>query len=101
MPSANPSSGAAPLTVAFSGSASTDPEGGALTYAWDFDGNGTDDATTATASHTYTTAGTYQARLRVTDPGGLRQQDRHDHGRQHGARPYHLPPRASPIPWAT
>ena len=71
VPSANPTSGAAPLAVSFSGTASTDPEGGTLTYAWDFDGNGTDDATTATASHTYTTAGTYQARLRVTDPGGL------------------------------
>ena len=70
VPSANPTSGAAPLAVAFSGTASSDPEGGALTYAWDFDGNGTDDATTATANFTYTTVGTYAARLRVTDPGG-------------------------------
>jgi PKD repeat protein len=70
-PTATPTSGAAPLAVQFSGTGSTDPEHGALTYAWDFDGNGTDDATTATASFTYTAAGTYQARLRVTDPGGL------------------------------
>ncbi len=69
-PSATPTSGAAPLAVAFSGTASSDPEGGALTYAWDFDGNGTDDATTATANFTYTTVGTYAARLRVTDPLG-------------------------------
>ena len=71
-PSATPTSGAAPLAVAFSGTASSDPEGGALTYAWDFDGNGTDDATTATANFTYTTVGTYAARLRVTDHAGPR-----------------------------
>ena len=69
-PQATPTSGAAPLTVNFNGSTSSDPEGGALTFAWDFDGNGTDDATTAVASHTYTNPGTYLARLRVTDPGG-------------------------------
>lgn len=69
--SANPTSGSAPLTVNFSGTASTDPEGGALTYSWDLDGNGTfGDATGATASRTYTTAGTYTPALRVTDPQG-------------------------------
>ena len=57
--------------MAFSGTGSTDPESGTLTYAWDFDGNGTDDATGATTSFTYTIVGTYVARLRVTDPGGL------------------------------
>ncbi|GAA0232328.1 PQQ-dependent sugar dehydrogenase [Saccharothrix mutabilis subsp. mutabilis] len=69
--SANPTSGSAPLTVNFSGTASTDPEGGALTYSWDLDGNGTfGDATGATTSRTYTTAGTYTPALRVTDPQG-------------------------------
>ena len=67
---ANPTSGGAPLTVNFSGSGSSDPEGGALTYAWDFDSNGTDDATGVTTSHTYASGGTYLARLRVTDPRG-------------------------------
>jgi uncharacterized repeat protein (TIGR01451 family) len=67
---ANPTSGATPLTVSFSGSGSSDPEGGLLTYAWDFDGNGTDDATGVTTSTTYSTPGTYLARLRVTDPEG-------------------------------
>jgi uncharacterized repeat protein (TIGR01451 family) len=71
VPAAVPTSGSAPLAVAFDGRGSTDPENGTLTYAWDFDGNGTDDATTAQANHTYTTGGTYAARLRVTDPGGL------------------------------
>jgi glucose/arabinose dehydrogenase/PKD repeat protein len=67
--SASPTSGAAPLTVAFNGTASSDPDGDALTFAWDLDGDGAfDDATTATASFTYTQAGSYVASLRVTDP---------------------------------
>ena len=69
--SANPTSGAAPLTVAFDGTASSDPDGDALTYAWDLDGDGAfDDGTAATASFTYTQAATYTATLRVTDPSG-------------------------------
>ena len=69
--SANPTSGPAPLTVAFDGTASSDPDGGALTYAWDLDGDGAfDDGTAATASFTYTQAATYAATLRVTDPSG-------------------------------
>ena len=70
VPAANPTSGPAPLAVAFDGRGSTDPENGTLTYAWDFDGNGSDDATTAQTNHTYPTAGTFLARLRVTDPLG-------------------------------
>ncbi len=69
-PQANPTSGTVPLTVNFNGSTSSDPEGGTLSFAWDFDGNGTDDSTSPVVSHTYTNPGTYQARLRVTDPGG-------------------------------
>jgi len=69
--SASPTSGQAPLTVQFTGSGSTDPESGPLTYAWDFDGNGTDDVSTANPSFTYTSPGTFLARLRVTDSGGL------------------------------
>ncbi|WP_327584007.1 PQQ-dependent sugar dehydrogenase [Nonomuraea sp. NBC_00507] len=64
------SSSGAPLTVAFDASGSTDAEPGALTYEWDFDGDGTFDATGATATHTYTELGQYVARLRVTDSGG-------------------------------
>jgi glucose/arabinose dehydrogenase/PKD repeat protein len=68
---ANPTNGAAPLTVAFDGSASSDPDGDALGYAWDLDGDGAfDDAAAATASFTYTQPGTYVARLQVTDPSG-------------------------------
>ena len=64
------SSGQAPLTVTFNGSTSVDPEGGTLTYQWDFDGDGTFDATGVTASHTYPANGQFQARLKVTDPLG-------------------------------
>jgi glucose/arabinose dehydrogenase len=71
--SADPiSSSSAPLTVSFSGTGSSDPEGSALTYEWDFNGDGTFDATGATASHTYTALGAYTARLRVTDAEGRR-----------------------------
>ncbi len=69
--SATPAAGAPPLAVNFNASASSDPDGDQLTYAWDFDGNGTTDATGRTTSHTYTQSGSYEARLRVTDQGGL------------------------------
>lgn len=67
----NTTSGATPLTVNFDGSASSDPEGGALSYSWDLNGDGVyGDATTPTTSYTYTTSGDRTARLRVTDPEG-------------------------------
>jgi uncharacterized repeat protein (TIGR01451 family) len=69
--SGQPTSGSAPLTVAFSGAGSSDPEGGALSYAWDLDGDGAfDDATVVGPSWTYTSPGTFTVRLRVTDVGG-------------------------------
>ncbi|SEG39979.1 Glucose/arabinose dehydrogenase, beta-propeller fold [Thermomonospora echinospora] len=64
------SSSEAPLTVKFDASKSTDTEEGPLTYDWDFDGDGTFDASGVTATHTYTELGLYYARLRVTDSGG-------------------------------
>lgn len=70
--SATPSSGPAPLTVAFDGRGSHDLDpGDTLRFAWDTDGDGQfDDAATPTASHTYTAEGTVTARLRVTDGAG-------------------------------
>ena len=68
---ANPTSGAAPLQVSLSGAGSSDPEGGALTYAWDFTNDGTTDATGVSTSFTYQQAGTYTAKLTVTDPQSL------------------------------
>lgn len=68
---ANPTSGPAPLTVAFSGSGSSDPDGDTLTYAWDLDADGAfDDGAAVTASHTYTQPGSHVATLRVTDTSG-------------------------------
>ncbi len=55
--------------VAMSGAASTDPDGDALTYVWDFGDGQT--AYGATASHTYAQNGVYTVRLVVTDIRGL------------------------------
>ncbi|HLL64883.1 MAG TPA: SMP-30/gluconolactonase/LRE family protein [Micromonosporaceae bacterium] len=71
--SATPTAGAAPLTVAFDAANSTDPDGGdggRLSYEWDFTDDGTVDATTVTASHTYPDEGSFTARLRVRDGAG-------------------------------
>jgi glucose/arabinose dehydrogenase len=70
--SASPTSGAAPLTVAFDGSGSNDLDAGdVLSYAWDLDGDGQfDDSTAIAPTHTYTVAGTVTARLRVADQHG-------------------------------
>lgn len=65
--SATPSSGAAPLTVTFDGSQSTDSFGTVTSWAWAF-GDGTVGAG-VTTTHVYTTPGTYTATLTVTDNG--------------------------------
>ena len=68
----SPTTGPAPLTVAFNGSGSSDPDAGdTLSYAWDLDGDGAyDDSTAVGATYTYTSQGTYTAGLRVTDNHG-------------------------------
>ncbi len=53
------------LTCTFNGSGSSDPDGGVVSWAWDFG-----DATSgsgASVSHTYPAGGTYPAQLTVTD----------------------------------
>jgi glucose/arabinose dehydrogenase len=68
---ASPTNGPAPLAVSFDGTGSTDPEGKPLSYSWDLNGDGIfGDATSSTASYTYTTTGVYHPSLRVTDDQG-------------------------------
>ncbi|WP_199430141.1 ThuA domain-containing protein [Qaidamihabitans albus] len=70
--SATPTSGQAPLEVSFDPAGTGDADGGELTYAWDFDGDGTTDSTEAgPVSHTFTGTGQYSAKLSVTDSTGL------------------------------
>jgi len=63
--STNPSSGEEPLPVSFDGTAST---GDITSYDWDF-GDGAH-ATGQTVQHEYTKAGTYSARLTISDTNG-------------------------------
>lgn len=66
--SATPSTGVAPLSVTFDGSASTAPNGTVNSWMWSF-GDGAS-GTGALITHVYTTAGTYQATLKVSDSTG-------------------------------
>ena len=65
---AAPTSGSAPLLVAFDASASEDSDGEITGYVWDF-GDGTK-GTGVQPSHTYTSAGAFEVSLRVTDDQG-------------------------------
>jgi glucose/arabinose dehydrogenase len=69
---ADVTSGAAPLTVGFDGSASSDPDAlDTLTYNWDFgDGTASIDTTAATVTHLYSAPGTFTATLTVRDNHG-------------------------------
>jgi PKD repeat protein len=66
---ATPASGFVPLTVSLNGSGSYDTDATNIItqYQWDFDNNGSVDATGATTSHVYATAGDYVCKLTVTD----------------------------------
>jgi len=63
-----PTSGVVPLNVAFDGSNSSDADGSIVSYTWNFADGAT--ASGVTANHTYSTPGTFTARLTVTDNQG-------------------------------
>ncbi|RJQ50671.1 MAG: hypothetical protein C4526_11360 [Nitrospiraceae bacterium] len=74
---ADPYSGRAPLTVAFTVNVS-DIDGNITGYEWDFDGNGKIDAATTTnqISHTYRHSKRYSPRVRVIDDQGGKAESR-------------------------
>jgi len=60
-----PYSGETGMEIRFDGSASSDPDGDSLTYAWDFgDGN---TGSGATPTHSYASSGVYEVSLIVND----------------------------------
>jgi glucose/arabinose dehydrogenase/chitodextrinase len=65
---ANPTIG-----VFFDGTSSSDPDGEALSYRWDFGDGAT--STAAKPGHVYQAAGAYTATLTVTDPRGASATD--------------------------
>ncbi|GAB4269490.1 MAG: hypothetical protein Kow0092_23570 [Deferrisomatales bacterium] len=67
---AEPTIGKVPLTVAFDATASLDPAGEGLSYAWAFDDGST--ARGARVEHTFARVGTYAVTLTVTDARGRR-----------------------------
>ncbi|WP_349309732.1 PKD domain-containing protein [Microbacterium sp. MM2322] len=66
------------LTTEVNGTGSTDTDGNIVSYAWQFGDPAGSTATGATASHTYTSAGTYTVRLTVTDDDGATATVTHD-----------------------
>jgi len=65
---ADPTSGLAPLSVRFTGSASTDPDDDPLSFSWMFGDGGA--STAADPAHAYAANGVYQAALTVDDGRG-------------------------------
>lgn len=67
-PTAVFSSSCTDLACSFDGTGSSDPDGTIASFTWDFGDGST--ASGGTTAHTYASAGTYTARLSVTDDGG-------------------------------
>ncbi len=63
---ASPRNGSAPLTVHFTNTSQGNP----VSWAWDFDNNGTIDSTEQNPTYTYNAAGNYTVKLTVTGLGG-------------------------------
>ncbi|MEK7171664.1 MAG: PKD domain-containing protein, partial [Patescibacteria group bacterium] len=61
----------APFDVIFDATASKDPNDNIVEYSWDFNGDKKTDDANATTSYKFTTAGTYNVTLTVTDSSNL------------------------------
>jgi PKD repeat protein len=68
---ATPTSAQTGVQIHFQDNGSSDPDGTITSYEWDWDNNGTYDASGADVYHTWATAGIYNVQMRVTDNGGL------------------------------
>ncbi len=70
----SPAAPVAGQPVTFDGSGSSDTDGTIANYEWDLDGDGIFEVSgpAPTTSRTYTAAGTFNARLRVTDSDGTK-----------------------------
>lgn len=56
-----------PLTISFDASSSSDPDNDALTYSWDFNGDGVEDSSVMKPQFVYSSDGNFTASLTVTD----------------------------------
>jgi len=65
-----PGGAKAGASVAFDGGPSFDFDGEIVSYAWDFDGDGKTDATGKTASYVFSSSGSHDVSLTVTDDDG-------------------------------
>ena len=65
---ATPTSGVAPLEVFFNGSSSSDSDGSIISYQWDFKDGATGSG--QTINHTFSSTGSYNIRLTITDNEG-------------------------------
>lgn len=81
--SSTPRCGTAPLTVTFSASSVPPPD----TYAWDLDGDGQTDDTTATPAFPYMDPGFYTVSVTVTTCGGTGSRTEIDFVRVHAPAP--------------
>jgi hypothetical protein len=61
---------AAPATVAFDASGSSNPSSAIVEYAWDFGDGATAVTSAPTTEHTYTVGGAFDARVTLTDAAG-------------------------------
>lgn len=67
----SPASPVVGTPVVFNATSSYDPDGVIVSYQWDLNGDGTTDSSGATGQVIYSTPGTAQVRLTVTDNSGL------------------------------